>query len=88
MEEMKSMSSVSVNEKQDERKVYTAPSAELIMLAPQENLALVDNNHIPAKDRWMLGQWNGLFSGCLASGGTTGAVTFGADDGWKLPPTN
>ena len=68
------------------RKVYTAPSAELLLLAPAETLA--------ANSQWGYGSWNGLwknqgtFSQGKASG--VGIVNGGlnestwADDGYTL----
>ena len=80
MEEKKTVSSGS------ERKPYEAPSAEVILLAPQDRLAAWDYGyHTGDNDnswRWALGKW-GTYGSDPASG-VVGTVT---PENW-VPPTD
>ena len=88
MEELKNMPSASAGEAPETKKAYTASTSEIILLAPQESLALVDDNRLSPQNRWQIDGWDGIFDTCLASGGQTGTVIFDAEnDGWKLPPS-
>lgn len=52
------------------RKPYEAPSAEVILLAPQEPLSAWDYGYHSGEDhswRWALGQWN-IYGSDSASG--------------------
>ena len=58
MEELKNVSSMVQTPAQDARKPYEAPSAEIILLVPQEELSAWDTNyHTNDADRWALNDW-------------------------------
>ena len=79
MEEMKMMSSCQDKKSNDLRKPYEAPSAEVILLAPQETLAAWDTAFIPEGDRWIFGQW-GYKNKFGGASGMEGVV-----EAWDLP---
>ena len=72
MEELKNVSSAAQTLAQDARKPYEAPSAEIILLAPQEELSALDfKYHNGAEDnvanRWALNGWGYPLKGDAAS---------------------
>lgn len=80
MEEIKN---TSVSREQDQRKPYEPPTAEIILLAPKEELAgwsFSYNGH-DLDDRWALNGWGYSALGDPASG-TYGTVTPNA---WTMP---
>lgn len=65
------------------RKDYVPPSAEIILLTAQENLALLDEKFHSAEDRWALGGW--AWGEGTAFDPESGTYNVYAPEGWKLP---
>ena len=82
MEELKTMTPP-----QEERKPYEPPTAEVILLAPQEELSAFTFHQDDSSYRWGIGGWANFFGnsslGDPASGGVTGTVR---PNSW-VPPT-
>lgn len=72
---------------QDARKPYEAPTAEIILLAPQENLSADFEFHQDSSSyRWGIGGWADFFATDGLNdpaSGTVGTVS----NAWPLPDT-
>lgn len=90
MEEIKyknSVQSTVAEPEQTPRKEYVPPKAEIILLAPKEQLSAWGYKYSDfdnVADRWAIGQWSG-FQSCPDSG-VAGGIT--NPDGWSLPATS
>lgn len=90
MEELKNKNSVQsavLETKENARKDYVPPTAEVILLVPEEQLSVWDYKYSDsdsAADRWAIGIWGG-FESCPASGAIGGITN---PDGWGLPASS
>lgn len=69
------------------RKPYEAPAAEVILLTPQENLALEDFKFHQDQDsyRWGLGGWTDFFATSGLNDPASGVAGTVNPEGW-VPP--
>lgn len=82
MEELKNTPSAQAAEKKDGRKPYVAPTADIILLAPKEELSAWDYGY-DGGDRWAIGKWGGFNSETCAASGATGGLT--GPNSWTMP---
>ena len=81
MEELKNTPTAASEAKPDPRKPYEAPTAEIILLTPKEELAAFTFHEGSDSDRWALNGWGYSALNDPASG-TYGTVT---PKDWTLP---
>ena len=83
MDKLKNIPVADSGNSQDERKPYTPPTAEVILLMPEEALAVWDYKYHSdeVSDRWALDGW-GYNVLNHASGGVQGTLQ---PSGWELP---
>lgn len=86
MEELNTMSAADPQEEKLERKPYTPPTADIILLVPKEELAGWDYQYHKdiensAADRWALNGWNSFKYDAVS--GIDGAV-YSPKDTWNL----
>ena len=87
MEELKNTPSAQAAEKKDGRKPYVAPTADIILLAPKEELSAWDYGYHD-DNRWAIGKWSGFNPDNCAASGVSGAVynpTDSEGNTWTLP---
>ena len=85
MEDLKNTPAVTSETKQDERKPYAAPNAEIILLTPQEDMAAWDfgyQHEDAAGNRWALSGWGYEKLGDTAASAVTGTIT---PNNWTIP---
>ena len=82
MEELKTPSAAVL---EDSRKPYAPPSAEIILIEPEEKLALIDGafHDDPVGNRWALNGWGVFTNSSDPASGVVGYVT-----PWELPDTS
>lgn len=81
MEELKNTPVTASELAQEGRKPYEAPTAEIILLVPEEEMAWTYHDGKDA-DRWALNSWGYSALGDNAASAVTGTVM---PDGWTLP---
>ena len=82
MEELNTKPVVASLNETKERKPYTPPAADIILLTPKEELFAWDYNYHDS-DRWALNKWNVLKETNDPASGMVGTVC-NPDNTWKL----
>lgn len=86
MEELNTKPIAASSNETKERKPYTPPTADIILLVPKEELSAWDYTY-HGSTRWALNGWNDSFDHNTASGGMEGTVYnpyVSEDNNWTL----